>query len=97
MIIHANCADDPNFTKIDFFLSCTISKVSAIGIQLSNIVFMERYKVYFKIKGDDCLNIYHTSATCEQEAIWQWQACFFAKYNECELIGVKLAFPKNNR
>jgi hypothetical protein len=51
---------------------------------------MERYKVYFRIKGDDCLNIYHTSATCEQEAIWQWQASFFAKYYECEFLGVEL-------
>jgi hypothetical protein len=51
---------------------------------------MERYKVYFKIKGDDCLNVYHTSATCEQEAIWQWQASYFAKYNECEFLGLEL-------
>ena len=58
---------------------------------------MEHYKVYFKIKGDDCLNIYHTSATCEQEAIWQWQASVFAKYNECEFLGVKLASPENNQ
>ena len=57
---------------------------------------MERYKVYFKIKGDDCLNVYHTSATCEQEAIWQWQASCFAKYNECEFLGVELASPENN-
>ena len=55
---------------------------------------MERYKVYFRIKGDDCLNIYHTSATCEQEAIWQWQASYFAKYNECEFLDVELAFPE---
>ena len=58
---------------------------------------MERYKVYFKIKGDDCLNIHYTSATCEQEAIWQWQASFFAKNYECELLGVKLASPENNQ
>lgn len=57
---------------------------------------MEQYKVYFKIKGDDCLNIYHTSATCEQEAIWQWQASFFAKKYECEFLGVKLALTGNN-
>lgn len=57
---------------------------------------MERYQVYFKIKGDECLNIYYTSATCEQEAIWQWQASYFTKYNECEFLGVKLASPKNN-
>ena len=58
---------------------------------------MERYKVYFKIKGDDCLNIYYTSATCEQEAIWQWQASFFAKNNECEFLSVKLAKKKKNQ
>lgn len=52
---------------------------------------MERYKVYFKIKGDDCLNVYYTSATCEQEAIWQWQASIFAKNYECEFLSVKLA------
>ena len=57
---------------------------------------MERYKVYFKIKGDDCLNVYYTSATCEQEAIWQWQANFFAKKYECEFLGVKLASPEKN-
>lgn len=58
---------------------------------------MERYKVYFKIKGDDCLNIYYTSATCEQEAIWQWQSSYFAKHNECEFLGVKLASSENNQ
>lgn len=57
---------------------------------------MERYKVFLKIKGDDCLYIYYTSATCEQEAIWKWQASFFAKYNECEFLGVKLASLENN-
>lgn len=51
---------------------------------------MERYKVYFKIKGDECLNVYHTSAICEQEAIWQWQACPFAKNYDCEFLDVKL-------
>ena len=57
---------------------------------------MEQYKVYFKIKGDDCLNIYYTSATCEQEAIWQWQASVFAKIYECEFLGVELAFQEKN-
>ncbi len=57
---------------------------------------MERYKVYFKIKGDECLNVYHTSASCEQEAIWQWQASFFFKNYDCEFLGVKLALPGNN-
>ena len=57
---------------------------------------MERYKVYFIIKGDKCLNVYHTSASCEQEAIWQWQASYFAKYNECEFLEVKLASSENN-
>ena len=55
---------------------------------------MEQYKVYFKIKGDDSLNIYHTSATCEQEAIWQWQASVYTKIYECEFLGVELAFPE---
>ncbi len=58
---------------------------------------MERYKVYFKIKGDDCLNVYYTSAICEQEAIWQWQASFFAKNYDCEFLGVKLASSENNQ
>lgn len=58
---------------------------------------MERYKVYFKIKGDDCLNVYYTSATCEQEAIWQWQASIFAKFHECELLSVKLASAEENQ
>lgn len=57
---------------------------------------MEQYKVYFKIKGDDSLNIYYTSATCEQEAIWQWQTSVFAKIYECEFLGVELAFPEKN-
>ena len=57
---------------------------------------MERYKVYFIIKGDKCLNVYHTSASCEQEAIWQWQASYFAKYNEREFLEVKLASSENN-
>lgn len=52
---------------------------------------MERYKVYFKIKGDDCLNVYHTSATCEQEAIWQWQASVFFMIYECEFVRVEHA------
>ena len=58
---------------------------------------MERYQVYFRIKGDDCLNVYYTSATCEQEAIWQWQASVFAKYNECEFLSVKLASAEENQ
>ena len=57
---------------------------------------MERYKVYFIIKGDKCLNVYHTSASCEQEAIWQWQASYFAKKYECEFLEVKLASSENN-
>ena len=57
---------------------------------------MEQYKVYFKIKGDDCLSIYYTSAICEQEAIWQWQASFFAKNYACEFLGVKQASLENN-
>ena len=57
---------------------------------------MEQYKVYCKIKGDDGLNIYHTSATCEQEAIWKWQASVFAKIYECEFLGVKLASSEDN-
>jgi len=28
---------------------------------------------------------------------WIVKPVHFAKYNECEFIGVKLAFPKNNR
>ena len=52
---------------------------------------MERYKVYFQIKDDEYISVYHTSASCEQEAIWQWQACFFAKNYECELLKVELA------
>lgn len=55
---------------------------------------MEQYKVYFKIKGDDCLNIYNTCASCEQEAIWQCQASVFARIYECEFLGAKLAFPE---
>jgi len=51
---------------------------------------MERYKVYFQIKDDEYVSVYHTSASCEQEAIWQWQASFFAKYYECEFLGVEL-------
>ena len=77
--------------KTDDFLSCTISKVSAIGIQHSNLVVMERYKVYFQIKDDEYISVYHTSASCEQEAIWQWQASFFAKNYECEFLKVELA------
>lgn len=58
-------------------------------------LMMEQYKVYFKVKGDECLNIYNNSANCEQEAIWQWQASFFTKVYECEFLGVELFFQKN--
>ena len=57
---------------------------------------MERYKVYFQIKDDEYVSVYHTSASCEQEAIWQWQASFFAKKYECEFLGVKLVSPEKN-
>ena len=52
---------------------------------------MERYKVYFQIKDDEYVSVYHTSASCSQEAIWQWQASFFAKNYECEFLKVELA------
>ena len=52
---------------------------------------MERYKVYFKTKEDDTLNVYYTSASSEQEAIWQWQKSYYAKCEECEFLRVEPA------